>query len=138
MGSVCAGIVKLLGVCVENGSFYLVQEMVNGYGNLFDFLHKKNQRLSYWQCIQIAIGMEKWSSPLTVLNTNPPTHHPCVNVCGALSKGHTLDAWSHARMLLRVRQEMRRQGCGRAARQSAGVGPGASRWVPSADAACKL
>ena len=51
------GIVKLLGVCVENGSFYLVQEIVNGYGNLFDYLHKKNQRLTYWQCIQIAIGI---------------------------------------------------------------------------------
>ena len=51
------GIVKLLGVCVENGSFYLVQEIVNGYGNLFDFLHKKHQRLTYWQCVQIAIGI---------------------------------------------------------------------------------
>ena len=51
------GIVKLLGVCVENGSFYLVQEIVNGYGNLFDFLHKKNQRLTYWQCVQIAVGI---------------------------------------------------------------------------------
>ena len=45
------------GVCVENGSFYLVQEIVNGYGNLFDYLHKKNQRLTYWQCVQIAVGI---------------------------------------------------------------------------------
>eukprot|EP00285_Hemiselmis_virescens_P012420 CAMPEP_0173386716 /NCGR_PEP_ID=MMETSP1356-20130122/9303_1 /TAXON_ID=77927 ORGANISM="Hemiselmis virescens, Strain PCC157" /NCGR_SAMPLE_ID=MMETSP1356 /ASSEMBLY_ACC=CAM_ASM_000847 /LENGTH=333 /DNA_ID=CAMNT_0014343053 /DNA_START=26 /DNA_END=1023 /DNA_ORIENTATION=+ len=51
------GIVKLLGVCVEGGSFYLVQEIVNGFGNLFDYLHKKNARLSYWQCVQIAIGI---------------------------------------------------------------------------------
>ena len=44
------GIVKLLGVCVENGSFYLVQEIVNGFGNLFDFLHKPPcKRLTYWQ-----------------------------------------------------------------------------------------
>ena len=51
------GIVKLLGVCVEGGSFYLVQEIVNGFGNLFDFLHKKNARLTYWQCVQIACGI---------------------------------------------------------------------------------
>jgi len=51
------GIVKLLGVCVENGSFYLVQEIVNGHGNLFDYLHKKNQRLTYWQVLQIAVGI---------------------------------------------------------------------------------
>jgi len=43
------GIVKLLGVCVEGGSFYLVQEIVNGFGNLFDYLHKKKARLTYWQ-----------------------------------------------------------------------------------------
>jgi len=51
------GIVKLLGVCVESGSFYLVQEMVNGFGNLFDFLHKKKARLTYWQVIQISCGI---------------------------------------------------------------------------------
>jgi len=51
------GIVKLLGVCVESGSFYLVQEMVNGFGNLFDYLHKKKARLTYWQCIQISCGI---------------------------------------------------------------------------------
>jgi serine/threonine protein kinase len=46
------GIVKLLGVCVECGSFYLVQEIVNGYGNLFDYLHKPPvNRLTYWQVI---------------------------------------------------------------------------------------
>ncbi len=39
------------------GSFYLVQEIVNGFGNLFDFLHKKNARLTYWQCAQIALGI---------------------------------------------------------------------------------
>ena len=52
------GIVKLLGVCVENGSFYLVQEIVNGYGNLFDYLHKPPvNRLTYWQVLQIAHGI---------------------------------------------------------------------------------
>jgi len=51
------GIVKLLGVCVENGSFYLVQEIVNGFGNLFDYLHKRKARLTYWQCVQIAVGI---------------------------------------------------------------------------------
>ena len=25
------------------------QEIVNGFGNLFDYLHKKKARLTYWQ-----------------------------------------------------------------------------------------
>jgi hypothetical protein len=25
------------------------QEMVNGFGNIFDYLHKRNARFSYWQ-----------------------------------------------------------------------------------------
>ena len=48
------GIVKLLGISVDSGSFYLVQEVVNGHGNLFDYLHKKNQRLNYWQVVEIG------------------------------------------------------------------------------------
>ena len=50
------GIVKLLGVCVENGSFYLVQEIVNGHGNLFDYLHKPpTHSLSYWQVLCVCV-----------------------------------------------------------------------------------
>lgn len=29
-------------------------QVVNGHGNLFDYLHKKNQRLSYWQVVEIG------------------------------------------------------------------------------------
>ena len=53
------GIVKLLGVSVEGGSFYLVQEMVTGHGNLFDYLHKKKCRLTYWQLLQVSSGISE-------------------------------------------------------------------------------
>jgi hypothetical protein len=93
------GIVKLLGVCVENGSFYLVQEIVNGYGNLFDFLHKKNQRLTYWQCVQIAIGI---CDAMAYLHERHIVHRYCPPV----SRARTL-----SRSLARLRELCDMVGC---------------------------
>ena len=50
-------IVKLLGICLENGACYLVQELVRGPGNIFDYLHKRHARFSYWQVLRIACGI---------------------------------------------------------------------------------
>ncbi|KAJ1468790.1 kinase-like domain-containing protein, partial [Baffinella frigidus] len=31
--------------------------MVTGFGNIFDYLHSRNARFSYWQVLKIAAGI---------------------------------------------------------------------------------
>ena len=54
----------------------MVQEIVNGFGNLFDFLHKKNARLTYWQCAQIALGISDAMAYCKLTNA-----HECARMC---------------------------------------------------------
>ncbi len=47
--------------CIRSASDALEpsQEIVNGFGNLFDYLHKKKARLTYWQVLQRA-ALRDW------------------------------------------------------------------------------